>query len=252
MNVRILPSSPSSPEENLYLTAFTVNDTLAIDAGCLGIAGEAGEYARVDHAFLTHSHADHVGSLPMFVEDRDREREEPLVVHALPHTIACLKEDVFNDRLWPDLIRLFGDQLLELRELRPEVPVRASDMTVTPVPVDHVVPTLGYVVDDGVSTVVFGGDSGPTDRLWELAGRSSPLRAVFIEASFPDRMSELASVTKHLTPNLVAGEIEKMPGEPEIIAVHIKPAYRDEVVSELEALGNDRLKIGCGGRGYRF
>ena len=72
-----------------------------------------------------------------------------------------------------------------------------------------------------------------------------------MEASFPDRMSDVADVTKHLTPRLVAAEIEKLPGEPAVIAVHIKPAYRSEVVSELQALDNDRLTIGCGGREYQ-
>jgi cAMP phosphodiesterase len=251
MKVRILPSSPSSPEHNLYLTAFVVDGTLAVDAGCLGFAGDPGEYADVGSVFLTHSHADHVGALPLFVEDRAQRSSDPLVVHALAHTITSLKEDVFNDRIWPDLIRLYGKRYLELRELEPEVPVQASGLTVTPVLVDHVVPTVGYVVDDGTSTAVFGGDSGPTHRLWEVAGRCSPLRAVFMEASFPDRMSDVADVTKHLTPRLVAAEIEKLPGEPEVIAVHIKPAYRSEVVSELQALGNDRLTIGCGGREYQ-
>ena len=252
MKVRILPSSPSSPEDYLYLTAFVVDDRIAIDAGCLGFAGDAGEYADVDNVFLTHSHADHVGSLPLFVEDRAQRRGDPLVVHGLAHTIACLKGDVFNDRVWPDLIRLYGERYLELRELEPEVPVEAFGLTVTPVLVDHVVPTVGYVVDDGTSTVVFGGDSGPTDRLWEVAGRSDRVRAVFLEASFPDRMGDFASVTKHLTPSLLAAEIEKVPGEAEVIAVHIKPAHRDEVVKELEGLGNARLAIGRGGREYRF
>ena len=252
MKVRILPSSPSSPEDYLYLTAFVVDDRIAIDAGCLGFAGDAGEYADVGNVFLTHSHTDHVGSLPLFVEDRSQRREDPLVVHGSAHSISCLKGDVFNDRVWPDLIRLYGERYLELRELEPEVPVEVSGVTVTPVLVDHVVPTFGYVVDDGTSTVVFGGDSGPTERLWEVAGRSDRVRAVFLEASFPDRMGDVAEMTKHLTPRLVAGEIEKLSGEPEIIAVHIKPAHRDEVVGELQALGNERLTIGCGGREYRF
>ena len=56
-----------------------------------------------------------------------------------------------------------------LQELKPEEEVVVGDLHITPVPVDHAVPTFGYIVTDGKSTVVFGADSGPTERIWQLA-----------------------------------------------------------------------------------
>ena len=43
--------------------------------------------------------------------------------------------------------------------------VSIGELTITAVAVDHIVPTLGFIVEDAESAVVFGCASGPTDRL---------------------------------------------------------------------------------------
>ena len=136
--------------------------------------------------------------------------------------------------------------------LHPETPVEAGGLRVTPVPVDHVVPTMGLIVDDGVSAVVFGGDSGPTDRIWELARGLPHLRAIFLEATFPDALVDLAGITGHLTPRLFREEVSKCPGQVAVVAVHIRPRYRRDVEQELLELGISRLILGEPGREYRF
>ena len=40
---------------------------------------------------------------------------------------------------------------------------------VTPVPVDHTVPSTGFIVRDSETGFVYTGDTGPTERLWQLA-----------------------------------------------------------------------------------
>jgi hypothetical protein len=62
---------------------------------------------------------------------------------------------------------------LQLCALQVEVPVEADGLRLTPVPVEHVVPTFGYVVSDGQSAAIVAGDSGPTTRLWEIAHQTS-------------------------------------------------------------------------------
>ena len=53
------------------------------------------------------------------------------------------------------------------------IPVRVNGLSVTPVAVDHIVPTYGYIVTDGRINSVFGADSGPTERIWQLAQLAS-------------------------------------------------------------------------------
>ena len=254
MRIRILASSHDDSHDTQFLTSFLVNDTVAIDAGCVGFHGQPREQARIDHVFLTHSHADHVCSLPMLVTNAHDQRIHGVAVYGHDHVLDCLRSDVFNGRLWPDLLQLDGDgkRFMRLQRLKSEEAVAADGLRVTPVYVDHVVPTFGYIVEDDGATVVFCSDTGPTERIWEVARGKPNLRAVFLGASFPDEMAELAGVAAHLTPSLFRGEVDKLATPVELVAVHIKPGLRKRVVEQLEALDLESLQIGVAGRDYHF
>jgi hypothetical protein len=136
--------------------------------------------------------------------------------------------------------------------LQNEVSVDVAGLNVTPVCVEHTIPTFAYVVQDGVTAVIFGADSAPTTRLWEIAKRTPALKAVFLEASFPNRMRNLAEVSRHLTPEMFGSEAAKMPAGVKLIAVHMKVRYRFEIEAELNRLGLPLLEIGECEREYVF
>jgi len=76
---------------------------------------------------------------------------------------------------------------------------------------------------------------------------------LFIEASFPNSMRQLAEASKHLTPEMLSAELGKLSHNGlDILAVHIKPAYRETVVMELTALGIDNLRVMETGRVYEW
>jgi ribonuclease BN (tRNA processing enzyme) len=125
-------------------------------------------------------------------------------------------------------------------------------MELTPVAVDHAAPTVGYVIDDGKATVVITSDTGPTDAIWKQARKAKNCKAVFLEATFPDSMSWLADLAKHLTPASFAAEARKMPPGVRLIAVHLHPRYHGQVAKELEALKLTNLEIVKPGKRYRF
>jgi len=254
VRVSIVASSPQDPERNHYLTTFLVNGTLAVDAGSLGLYRDPGDQTAVRNILLTHSHADHIGSLPVFLENTSWHRRETPALYGSGTTLESLRQHVFNDRIWPDLSRLSGEngRFLDLHALEPEKPVDLGGLRITPVAVHHTVPTFGYLVDDGTVAVAFGGDSGPTDRIWELARAGSPLRGAFLECTFPDSMTVHAHRTGHLTPSLLAAEMTKLPEGTRVIVVHIRPAFRIEVEAELAALGKSAVRLGRGGADYDF
>ena len=106
--------------------------------------------------------------------------------------MESLRHDVFNGRVWPDFIAMSATigPFLRLHEIEAGRPVNLPDLglAVTPVEVNHLVPTLGFLIDDGSSSIAIASDTGPTERLWE-AGRACPnLKAVFLEAAFPNAM----------------------------------------------------------------
>ena len=100
--------------------------------------------------------------------------------------------------------------------------------------------------------MIFGADSGPTERIWKIAHQTPNLRAVFLEACFPNSLADLAKASLHLTVGMFAGEVAKIPTGVKIIAIHIKVRYRDHVIRELKALGLPNLEIGECERNYEF
>ena len=51
------------------------------------------------------------------------------------------------------------------------------------------------LISDGKPSILFGGDSGPTRDLWKVAKNDELLRAIIVEASFPNRLHDLAKAS---------------------------------------------------------
>jgi hypothetical protein len=75
---------------------------------------------------------------------------------------------------------------------------------------------------------------------------------VFLEASFPNRLTAIAEASCHLTPKMFCREAARVPSGVRIIAVHLKVRYRDEIATELRALEIPALEIGECEREYNF
>ena len=128
-----------------------------------------------------------------------------------------------------------------------------AHLKVKAVPVNHIVPTVGLVVADGRATVAFSSDTTATEEFWRVVNETPQVRAVLIEAAFPNSMRKLADVSGHLTPEGLAGEVAKLTHKDlDVLAVHLKPTYRPTLVEELGALGIPRLRVMEAGRAYEW
>jgi ribonuclease BN (tRNA processing enzyme) len=254
MKVQLLGSSVQEPAQRQYVTSYLINGTVAIDAGSLGWHGTPQEQEAIRHVFLTHSHTDHTASLPIFVENAWTPSGNCPVVYGNAETLESVQRYIFNDVMWPDFVTLSKvmPPFLRFCPIQTEVPVEADGLQITPVEVNHVVPTVGYLVKDGESAVIIAGDTGPTTRLWEIACQTPGLSGIFLEACFPNSMKRLAEDSLHLTPEMFCREVSKMPAGIKVVAVHIKVRYREQVVQELCALGLPHLEIGECERDYCF
>jgi ribonuclease BN (tRNA processing enzyme) len=256
VQVLLVPSSanPRRRDQDQFLSTTLINGTVAIDAGCLGLWGTPDDQARVRHVFLTHSHMDHLASLPVFLNQAYDGTGDCVTIHAPAPVLDSLRSDVFNDRLWPDFVRISKavPPYLKVCEVHPRRPVEVEGLTITAIPVHHAVPTVGYVVRDDHSSVMFPSDTGPTEEIWQHARALPDLKAVFLEVTFPDHMAALAEISCHLTPALFRQEAEKLGLRVPFHAVHIHPRHRTQVVKELKALGMDHLEIGRFGVPYEF
>lgn len=257
MRVRLLPSAhpgasatqgalPAQPLTSYLVEGAGGAGPLVVDAGSVGLVGEPEEMARARGLVLTHAHIDHVASLPMWVEALVSLDRAPVRIHASSAAIDALRQHLFSGDLFPDFESITepdGRPLMELVPFPVEEDFDLAGFRVRAFPVHHPVPTHGLVVDDGEDAVVFGADSGPTDRLWQVAGETPRVRAIVIEASFPARMQAIADGSGHLTPATLATELAKAPPGVEILVAHMKPAYRAEVLAGVRELGEERVQV---------
>ena len=120
--------------------------------------------------------------------------------------------------------------------MEPEKVLPLLDYLVKPVTVPHTVPTAGLTLkSDGGSCVAYARDAGG-GLLPFFRDPLSP-QVVFVDATFPDRLKDLASQTGHLTPGLLREQLIQAQEEglalPRLVAVHFHPDYRTEVTDEL-------------------
>jgi ribonuclease BN (tRNA processing enzyme) len=120
------------------------------------------------------------------------------------------------------------------------------------VPVDHVVPTFGFIMEDATTAVAISSDTGPTEEIWRRANALPNLKAVFLEVAFPNAMADLATKAKHHTPRTLGEEMRKLRIPIPVFAYHIKARFREQVVKELRELGLPDLMIAEAERAYLF
>ena len=198
---------------------------------------------------------DHIASLPIFVDDLFGELTEPIRIHATEEVVGLLERDVFNDNVYPRFAALRNQHgpVMEYVPFRVGEEFSVAHLRATAAEVNHIVPTVGLVLTDGKSTVAFSSDTAATDQLWSLINKTPNLNALFIEASFPNSMHELAKASKHLTPQTMGEELAKLSHNGiDILAVHLKPAYRTTLIREIEALGIKGLNVMEAGLVYEW
>jgi cAMP phosphodiesterase len=256
LKVKLLRSSTSEDVQLQVLTTFLINDRLAIDGGSLGLALGPGELPSIRNIVITHAHTDHIASLPIFVADAFAELETSICVYALPEVVSALRSFIFNDQIWPNFegipLRNGTGPAMVFRPVKPGERFEIDGIIVTPILVNHVVPTMGLKLEDRDTAVIFTSDTYITNDIWEVARESQHLKAVFVDVSFPNEMEALAAASKHLTPQTLASELSKIGRQVQVYATHLKPGSREQVANQLNELKNPAVSVVEVGRTYEW
>ena len=221
---------------NLRTTSFLLDHDVLIDAGTGVSELSLAELSVIDHVFVTHSHLDHIACIPMMVDSVWMMRDRPITIYAIEETLEILKQHIFNWKIWPDFSEIPNAQQPSMRYQAIELgeTVVLNGRRITAVPANHVVPAVGYQLDSGKASLVFTGDTTTNNALWKVVNKIENLRYLIIESAFSNSEKELAVLSKHLCPSLLAAELDKFKRKAEVFITHLKPGELELTMQELE------------------
>jgi ribonuclease BN (tRNA processing enzyme) len=250
-----------------HTTSFLLDDDILIDAGSGVGELRLDELARIDHILLSHSHLDHILSVPLLADSviklrmtqGDLSSLRPIQIHGLPQTLEALKAHILNGVIWPDFSRLpsAAHPILTLHPfnvgdvLSFRAPAGVSAQRhVRVLPARHTVPGVGFGVETPQGLWIYSGDTGPNPELWKLLS-GQKIAQLVIETAFGNEEAHLADISGHLSPQTLAKELAQLAGEVNVYITHPKPGEVPAVLSQIRAL-DSRHRIEPLREGQRF
>jgi HD-GYP domain-containing protein (c-di-GMP phosphodiesterase class II)/ribonuclease BN (tRNA processing enzyme) len=235
--IKILGASGSKAKD-LNTTSFQIYKDIVVDAG--NILNALGNEAKhINHIFLTHSHADHITDLPFIIETFFESRETPLTIYALEETIEVLKKHSFNDVIWPDFtkIKLLKNDTfsLILKPIKINEITKIHNYSIKAIEANHISGACGFVIKKNHQGFIISGDTYINPYMWEEIEKDEDIKSLLIECSYPDKLQELAKITRHLTPELIAKELEKLTRKNlSVFYYHLKPSYQKDLLKDIK------------------
>ena len=242
MKVRVLGCS-GGIGQNTATTSFLVDDDILIDAGTGVCDLSLDEMRRIKHIFITHSHLDHVASLPLLADTLfDDLIAQPLIVHALAETIKALQEHIFNWTIWPDFTTLPDKEnaVLKLEAATAGSVIELSGRNVEMIAVNHSVPAVAYRVESKGKAFAFSGDTTSNENLWLSLNKHDALDLLFVESAYADNDIELAKIAMHYCPQLLAQDLPKLKHKSKVCISHLKPGAESEIIEQCKTALPDR------------
>jgi len=230
----------------LRTSSFLLNKSVVIDAGSITSSMSYKEQTQIKAILLSHSHIDHVKDIGFLADNVFGRIETSIKLIGIPEVLSLLKKHFLNGKLWPDFTAI-PDKKNPVYKLTPIVPMRPlkiNGLTVKSVKVNHTVDAAGFIISDNKGSIVYSGDTGPTDLLWKEANKLKSLRGVLLETSFPNSMVDFSNRVGHLSPCTLEVEIKKLNANAVPVYIyHLKPQFDSVIRREIKAIGNSRIKI---------
>lgn len=236
-------------------TSYLIDGKLLIDAGSVASGIQIEEQSHIDWILISHSHLDHISDLAFLADNCFGMKGKPFEIYANSPVKQSIMTHLLNDVIWPDFTKLPNAEnpTLRFHDLKAEKEIMLGEYKILPVAVNHQGGAIGYIIERKNVAVLFTQDTGPTDRIWELAKGYKNLKAIFTEVSFPNALSKVAKDSLHHTPATMKEEIKKMPKDVPIFLGHLKPNFQHQLFVEIEELRDERITIlGSSDTSYMF
>lgn len=237
MKLRVLGCS-GGVAQGLRTTSLLINDSILIDAGT-GVGDlTLEEMAKIEHIFITHSHIDHVGFLPLLVDSMFSNITTPIKVYSQAVTIQAIRDHIFNWIIWPDFSQLPRPDkaVLQFQAMAPDETLLLDDVLFQMIEVSHTVPAVAYRIEHDGKSIAFSGDTSSNDTLWDRLNAYPGLDILIVESAFSNDQYDLALLSRHYTPSLLAQDLNKLRHNPEIYITHLKPGDEKKIIEELDKI----------------
>lgn len=226
-------------------TSYLVDGVLLIDAGSVASGLSLEGQKAIDWILISHSHLDHISDLAFLADNCFGLKGRPFEVYCHQQVRGNIMTHLLNDHIWPDFSALPNRQnpTLRFHSIEPEQVFDLGPYRIRSVSVNHPGQAQGFIIEKDGQSLVFTQDTGPTERIWELAHECDQLAGIFTEVSFPNHMEKVALDSQHHTPETMRKEIKKMPSGVPIHLGHLKPGFQKQLIDEINALGHPQLII---------
>jgi cAMP phosphodiesterase len=228
-------------------SAFVLDERLAIDAGSLTSGLDLRLQYDLEAVLVSHAHLDHIRDLATIADNRAQHGCKPLLVCGTKATLGVLSKHFFNGLVWPDFTAIPSkkEPTILYQVLKPEVRVVIAGFGVRAISVSHTIDTSAFIVDKDGMSVAYSGDTGPTDRLWEVLNKEKDLRALLMEVSFPNEEQHVATISGHHSPQTLLPDLKKFkrPKDLPTLLYHIKPAFQSQVEKQCAKLKGVNLTV---------
>lgn len=225
-------ANQTADQEPVALVLQTGDDRVLVDTGP-GIVRQIYRSGRnvcdFDTILVTHCHGDHVAGFPYFIWSYFYEAMQGLTppdeirVLGLPDVVAGLEATLrfcYNPDVWPFTVKFEGVEPAGRTELQ------LKSSTITTVPVDHSVPTIGLRLDCSDGAASYSCDTLYTAEFVDVA-RDSNL--MVHEGFVTDDRKELSVRTRHGTAR-EAGRAAREADASQLAMVHFFPPYAQDLV----------------------
>ena len=240
MNIQVL-GAHNCESQNSRLISLLIDDILAIDAGSLTSILSFPAQQKLKAILLTHQHYDHIRDIPAIAMNFYL-HGSTINIYSIQPVYDALATRLLDGKLYPRFLEWPQENpAIKFTIIEPYKLKQIEGYTILAVPVNHLVPTVGYqVTSPGGKIVFYTGDTGPgLSNCWQ---HISP-QLLIIEVTAPDKYEKFAKGSGHLTPGLLKQELtifRELKGYlPPVVVVHMNPRLETEIETEIAAVAKD-------------
>jgi len=217
------------------MTCLLLDEHIALDAGSLTRQLSLQQQLNLKGVLLTHHHYDHIRDLPAVAMNYFL-NGCILNAYGSHAVLSALKQHLLNEEIYS---RFLDNQTLLFTVVQPSGTFRVNDYDITPIAVNHTIPSQGYFVEKLNRSFFFTGDTGPgLERCWQQIQPD----LLIAEMTSPNHFSEIGRIKGHLTPALLQEELLSFRALhnylPRVITVHMNPSSENEIATELMSVAD--------------